>query len=182
MSVFGLLAIDPARSRHWLFPEMAEIIYGTLATIIVVSLLVKFASPTVKKFYADRTARIQKELDDSAADRTTAEAETTQVRQALGDIEAERARWLGDAEAQAAIMLSEGRERLQHEIAAMEARADADAETARGRGLDELRGEIVVLAAAAVDRIMAETLDDSTQQRLVEQFIAQVGAEAGATS
>lgn len=176
----ALFAVDPARSPHWLFPEPAELIYGTLAAIIVVGLLAKLAAPAVKKFYAGRTEKIQAELDGSAADREQAEAESAQIRQALGDIEAERARLLGDAESQAAIMLAEGRERLQQEIEAMEARAEADAEAARGRGVDELRGEIVVLAAAATERILAASLDDATQQQLIDDFIARVGAKAGA--
>jgi F-type H+-transporting ATPase subunit b len=178
----ALLALDPARSPHWLFSPAAELIYGSLAAIIVIGLLVKLAAPTVKKFFADRTARIQKELDDSAADRANAEVEAAQIRQALGDIEAERARLLGDAQEQARVMLAEGRERLQHEIAAMEARAEADAEVARGRSMDELRGEIVVLAASTVDRLLAEVLDDATHQQLIEEFISRVGAQAGAAS
>ena len=64
--VIALLASeDPFTSHHWLYPETGEIIYGGLVSVIVVGALVKFAGPMVKKSFADRTARIQKQLDDA---------------------------------------------------------------------------------------------------------------------
>jgi hypothetical protein len=53
---------------------------------------------------------------------------------------------------------------------------DADIATAAGRSGDELRNEIARRASAAADRVVAETLDDATQQRLIEDFIQKVGA------
>jgi F-type H+-transporting ATPase subunit b len=54
-----IAAEDPTQTHHWLLPETAEIIYGGLATVIVVTLLVKFAGPMVKKSMADRTAEVR---------------------------------------------------------------------------------------------------------------------------
>ena len=42
--------------------------------------------------------------------------------------------------------------------------------------VDEMRGEIARLAALTAERVVAGTLDDETQQRLIEDFIANVGA------
>ena len=41
---------------------------------------------------------------------------------------------------------------------------------------DELRAEIARLSNAAVDHVVTGSLDDSTQQELIESFIARVGA------
>ncbi len=62
---------------------------------------------------ADRTERIQKELDAAAADKAAASTEAAQIRQAKGDIAAERSRLIGEAEAQAAAVLEDGRARLR---------------------------------------------------------------------
>jgi hypothetical protein len=35
-------------THHWLLPETAEIIYGGLASVLVISALVKFAGPMIK--------------------------------------------------------------------------------------------------------------------------------------
>ena len=119
---------------------------------------------------------IQSELDAAAEDETSAEAEAARIRQAKGDIEAERARIHAEADTRAEAVIAEGRARLDREIAELEAKADADIAAAASRSGDELRGEIARLAWAAADRIISDGIDDDTQQRLVEDYIASVGA------
>ena len=176
MKYFSLLAVDPAESPHWLFPEPAEIIYGGIASLIIFAALYKFALPQFKKALTARTERIQKELDASANDLAQAQADASKIRTALGDIASEKARLLSDAQAQADALLKEGRARLTAEIAELEAKADADIAAAAARGSDELRTEIGRLAGTATDRALASVLDDATQQQLIENFIAKVGA------
>ena len=138
------------------------------------------AGPLAKKAFAARTERIQSELDESAQAKTEADAEATRIRQALGDIEGERQRMLAEADTQAEALLADGRSRLEAEVAELEAKADADIAAAGGRVSDELRSEIARLAAAAADRVVERSLDDDTQQRLIEDFISRVGAGANA--
>ena len=147
--VIALLASeDPFVSHHWLFPETGEIIYGGLASVIVVGALVKFAGPMAKKSFAERTARIQKQLDDAAAAKVTADGDAKNIRAALGDVASERARIL----------------------------AEADINAARGRGSDELRNEITVLASRATPIVVAATMNEQIHKDLVENFISKVGA------
>ena len=176
MSLLSILAADPAETHHWLLPETAEIIYGGIASVLVIGALVKFAGPQFTKFLNARTERIQKELDASASDLATAQTDAAGIRQALGDIAGERARLLADANTQAAAVLTDGRARLTVEIAELEARATADIETAAARCSDELRAEIGRVAAIAVDAVLPTVLDGATQQSLVENFISKVGA------
>jgi F-type H+-transporting ATPase subunit b len=163
-------------THHWLLPETAEIIYGGIASLLIFWLLWKFAGPMAKKSFAARTERIQKELDAAAADKAAAGSEAAGIRAAKGDIAAERARIMAAAESQAAEVLTEGRARLQAEVADLEARAQHDIEAAQGRVGDELRAEISRLSVAAVDHIVTGSLDDATHQELIENFITRVGA------
>ena len=175
--IISLLASeDPTQTHSWILPGQAEIIYGGLASVIVVGALVKFAGPMIKKSFAARTERIQKELDDAAAAKVTAEGDAQNIRKALGDIASERARILAEADAQAASVLAEGRVRITAEIADLEAKAEADINAARGRGSDELRNEITVLASRATPLVVAATLNDQVHKDLVESFISKVGA------
>lgn len=161
-----------------ILPETAEIIWGGIASIIIFALLIKFAGPAIKKAMAARTERIQKELDAAAADKQSAASEAAQIRQAKGDIAAERARILADADAQAAAVLEDGKSRLRQELADIEAKAMADIAAAQSRTGDELRAEIARLSVAAVDHVVSGSLDDATQQALIENFIARVGAQS----
>jgi F-type H+-transporting ATPase subunit b len=159
-----------------ILPETAEIIYGGIASLIVFALLYKFAWPAITKAMAARTDRVQAELDAAAADKAAAAAEAAQIRQAKGDIAAERARLLAEADQQAAAILDDGRARLVQEAADAEAKAMADIATANARVTDELRAEIARLSSAAVDHVVTGSLDDATHQELIESFIANVGA------
>ncbi len=131
-----------------------------------------------KKALAARTARIQKQLDDAAADKASAASEAVQIRQAKGDIEGERARLLAEAKVQAEAVLSEGRARLEADATEMQARAVAEIDAAKGRGSDELRAEISRLSSAAAERAVAESIDEATHQQLIEAFIQKVGASS----
>jgi len=163
-------------TENWLLPPWKELVPGSIASIIVFTLLYKYAGPIIKKSFADRTAGIQKQLDDSAAAKVAAEAEAVRIREAQGDIDAERARLYAEADAQAEALLADGRVRLEAEMAELEARAESDIAAAAGRGSDELRSEIARYSGEAVDRIVSDTLDAAAQQDLIEGFIARVGA------
>ena len=175
--IFGAEGVDPARSVHWLWPEQAELIYGTISSLLIFGLLWKFAGPAVKKAMSDRTERIQDELDTSASAKAEAESEAADIRKAAGDIDGERQRLFAEADVQAQALLVEGRAHLEREVAELEARAEADIVSAGGRVNDELRAEIARLSNAATERLLAGgAIDDATQQDLIEGFISKVGA------
>jgi len=165
-------------SHHWLLPERAEIIYGGIASVLVIGALIWKAGPMAKKGMGARTIKIQGELDASANAQRDAEAEAARIRQSLGNIEAERQRLFAEADTQAESVLTDGRARLEAEVADLEAKADADIASAGSRSSDELRAEIARLASSAADRVVERSLDGATQQALIEDYIARVGASA----
>ena len=165
-------------SLNPILPPIGEMIIGSLASLIVFGLLYKFAGPIIKKSFSDRTARIQKELDESAAAAAAAEAEAQRIRAAKGDIDAERSRLYAEADVQAEALLADGRTRIDSEMVDIEQRADAEIASAAGRSGDELRAEIARYASDAIDRVVGGTLDDATQQDLIESYIARVGASS----
>jgi F-type H+-transporting ATPase subunit b len=177
-SVFvGAEGVDPARSVHWLWPEQAELIYGTISSLIIFALLWKFGGPAVKKAMSDRTERIQEELDASASAKTTAEAEAADIRTAAGDIDGERQRLFAEADVQAEALLVAGRANLEQEVIDLHAKAEADIASAGSRVNDELRAEISRLSSVATERLLAGgVIDAATQQDLIEGFISKVGA------
>ena len=178
MSVIATLlaAGDPSQSPHWFIPKRFELIYGGLASVIIFSALFKFAGPFAKKGLADRTDKIQNEIDSARQAKASADEEAVQIRTALGDVEKERARILAEADQQAAVLLTDGRERINAEMKDIEAKSMADIASASSRVGDELRAEIVRLSAVATDRVVRTVLDDRAQQNLIEDFISKVGA------
>ena len=167
---------DPSQSHHWLFPEQSELIYGTIASLLIFFALWKFGWPPAKKALAARTERIQNELDNASKAKADAETESVRIRQALGDIESERARLLAEADQQAAALLADGRTRLEQEAAELDARAEADIAALASRSADELRAEIARYSSTAAETVVVRSLDEATHQELIESFITRVGA------
>lgn len=185
----GILAADSvpndgvgSTSLHPIWAPIEEVIIGGLATLIVFAMLYKLAWPAISKGMKDRTARIQGELDTSAASRTQAEADAAGIRTSLGDVDGERSRLFADADAQAAALLEDGRLRLTKEIEELEAKAAADIAAAEGRGADDLRVDIARFSSQAIESSVNDSLDDATQQELIESFISRVGSGQGVTS
>jgi len=185
----GILAADSvpndgvgSTSLHPIWAPIEEVIIGGLATLIVFAMLYKLAWPAISKGMKDRTGRIQGELDTSAASRTQAEADAAGIRTSLGDVDGERSRLFADADAQAATLLEDGRLRLTKEIEELEAKAAADIAAAEGRGADDLRVDIARFSSQAIESSVNASLDDATQQELIESFISRVGSGQGVTS
>ena len=169
-------------SAHPIFPPVKEIFIGGAASLIVFAALWKYAVPAMKQAMHDRSDRIQSVIDGASEAKTDADTQAGEFRTALGYIDAERQRLFAEAEAQAEAILTDGRIRLDAEVAELHERAEADVSSAAGRSSDALRADIGSAASASIDRVVADTLDDAAQQELIEAFIQRVGASTGATS
>lgn len=163
-------------SPYW--APIEEVIIGGLATLIVFVGLWKFAWPAISSAMKSRTERIQTELDNSTAARAQAERDAAEIRTSLGDVDGERTRLFAEADAQANALLEDGRVRLSQEVEELEAKADADIAAAAGRGADDLRADIARYSNQAIESSVTASLDDATQQELIESFIARVGASS----
>ena len=169
-----LLPKTPSQTHSWLWPENYEMIWGIPAVDHVFGLLFWKAGPdSSRRRSRARTAGVQAQLDDAAADKAAAEAEAAEIRQAQGDIDAERARLLAEADEQAVALNRDGAARLEAEIAELEAKADADIAAAASRVVDELRAEIARLSAAAAEHVVNGRSTTRPISDLIEGFIAE---------
>ena len=73
-------------------------------------------------------------------------------------------------------LVSDGRARLEQEVAELLAKADSEIDSVQGRLQSEVQAEVAELAATATEHLVGQSLDDELQQQLVEDFIARVGA------
>jgi ATP synthase F0 subunit b len=180
LAVVRVLAEESGKTEtpHSWWPEPYEIIWGSLATVVIFAALWKFAIPQLRNALTARTERIQRDLDNSARALADAEASAAQIRASKGDLGAERTRILADAERTAERVLTDGRQRIANEVAEAHAKATADIGLARSRVSAELQADVSQIAAAATEHVVNGSLDGTTQQRLIEDFIAKVGARA----
>ena len=60
----------------------------------------------------------------------------------------------------------------REELERMRVRAAAEIEAEKTRAIGELRSEVADLALAAAGRVVGESMDDTRQRRLVDEFLA----------
>jgi F-type H+-transporting ATPase subunit b len=163
-------------NHFWLPHDINEVIWGTIAFLIVFGLLYKKAWPAISAAMAARPERIAAELGAAEADRVDAESKRDGVKAALADSDAEAARIVAEARDAAARLESDTVTRAEAEAVALRERAAGEFVAARRQAESDLAGELSRLALGAAEQVVHSNLDDATHQDLIEAYIRQVGA------
>ena len=157
-------------------PEPDELLWGSLAFGIVAILLLVFVSPRLREGLAERSKRIQGQIEE--AERTKREAD-----QVLADYKQK----LAEARSDVQTIIDEGKrtaESLKADIVAkaeteargIVARAQADVAGERDRAIAALRDTLSDLSIQLASRVIQKELASSEAHRaLVDQAIADLG-------
>jgi F-type H+-transporting ATPase subunit b len=178
-----ILAQEAAEhEQNPILPAANELIWGTIAFLILLVLMYRTVWPSVDKAFKDRRANIEGKLEEAERERQEADELLEQYRRRLRDAEDETQRILEEARSNA--------ERVRRDLLA-KAEADAGRELDRARqairserdqAIRQLRGEVGTLAVELATRVVGDSLDRERQLRLVDQYIDELGdqAQAGA--
>jgi F-type H+-transporting ATPase subunit b len=178
-----ILAQEAAEhEQNPILPAANELIWGTIAFLILLVLMYRTVWPSVDKAFKDRRDNIEGKLEEAERERQEADELLEQYRRRLRDAEDETQRILDEARSNA--------ERVRRELLA-KAEADAGRELERARqairserdqAISQLRGEVGTLAIELATRVVGDSLDRERQLRLVDQYIDELGdqAQAGA--
>jgi F-type H+-transporting ATPase subunit b len=179
-----LLAQEAAQeeSRNPILPAVNELVWGTIAFLILLFVMYRTVFPSVNKALADRRANIEGKLEQAERERSEADQLLEQYRRRLRDAEDETQRILDEARANA--------ERVRRDLLAR-AETDAGRELDRARqairaerdqAIRQLRNEVGTLAVELATRVVGDSLDRDRQLRLVDEYIDELGnqAQAGA--
>ena len=164
---------------RWIWPEGYEICFGGIASVIIFALLFWKGSPAGQegvgaphRTHPGRARRGRR--------RTKSEADAEAARDPPGEgrHRAERARLLAEADDQAAALLADGRAGWSARSPSSRPRrtptspplGSRDGRRAARRDRPRCVGRSPPTGSSS------DTLDDETQQRLIEDFIAEVGA------
>jgi F-type H+-transporting ATPase subunit b len=169
---------DCQKAPSPILPAKNEIIWGSIAFVVLLVALYKFAWPGLKGSMDARTERIRSDLD--AADTAKADAETvlSEYMSRLTDARNESGRIIEEARQAADALRRDQEQRLQTELAQLRERAAADIEGAKRQAIADLRGEVAELAIGAAEVIVQRSLDRDTQTRLVDSYIEQVSSRS----
>jgi F-type H+-transporting ATPase subunit b len=157
-----------------ILPEPVELIVGALAFLIVFGVIARFAFPSINKAMNARSEKIQGDLEKAEQARQLAERELADYRAQLAGAREEANRIIEEGRRTADQMRRDLQTRAEEEAQGIVARAQEEIRAERDRVFQELRGQVGEIAVELAGRVVGESLDAGSHQRLIDEYIDQV--------
>jgi F-type H+-transporting ATPase subunit b len=158
-----------------ILPETNEIIWGSIAFLIILAGLWRFGLPAVRGAMDQRAERIRNSLDEAEKAKADAESARADHQRQLSEARGEAARIIEEARQQADAVRRDLTQRAEAEAQELRRRNAEQLEAERARVLGELRGQVAALAVDAAERVVRANLDQEANRRLVEDYIRNLG-------
>ena len=167
---------------NFLIPN-GTFIFEWIVFVFVVIFIARKVYPRINEMIERRQQTIRQQFEDAEKAKSDAEKAKKEYQDALAETRKEISRLREEANAEKAQIIEEARSIARTEAAAVTEQERAKLATERQQVLLSLRNEIGELAFTLSEKIVRESLrDDDRQSRLVDDFIAGVGATAEAES
>src|SRR5262252_3054355 len=161
-----------------LSPDLAELIIGTIAFLIVFAVLYRVLFPRIQQTLTERTDAIEGGLKRADEAQTEAQQTLAQYQAQLADAKHEASRLRQDAQEEGARILAELRARGEAERQRLVAAAHDQIEADRAQAIQALRAEMGSLSVELASRVVGEALDeDARQRRVVDRFLEELETE-----
>ncbi len=158
-----------------ILPETNEIIWGSIAFVVLLGLMWRFALPQVRNMMETREERIRSDLERAETAKTEAEGVLEQYRAQLADARSEASRILEEARQAADQMRRDLVARAEADAADIRARAQQDVQLTTERAMADLQRRVADLSIDLAEVIVKRNLDRDTQLQLIENYINEVG-------
>lgn len=175
----ALLAQEATTEKNPILPDLAELIFGGLAFVIVFWALAKFAFPQLNQMLDARTAKVQGDLERAEAARTEADTVLADYRAQLAGARDESNRIIEDSRKTADQLRRDLQAKAEQEAAATVARAQEEIRAERDRVFQELRTQVAQIAVELAGKVVGQELDPSAHTRLIDEYIDQVASGNG---
>ncbi len=162
-----------------ILPDMAELLWGAVAFLVVLFVLNKFAFPKLREAVEAREKQIQSDLEAAERAKTEAQQSKANYEKQIADARAEANRIIEDARRQAEDVRKDLIARAEREAEQITARASEQLEAERSRTVSELQSTIGDLAIELAEKVVGRSLDGGTHRELVDAYIKEVGSMSG---
>jgi F-type H+-transporting ATPase subunit b len=164
---------DCQKAPSPLKPENNEIIWGSLAFLVLFVAMWKWGVPAVRNMERAREERIRNDLEAAERSHAEADAEKTQYERQIADSRNEAGRIIEEARQSAEGVRTDLIARAEQDAREIRERAQADIGNQRAQALASLRDEVAQLSIDLASRIVERNLDNETNRQLVESFLEQ---------
>ena len=174
-----LVTVAAEESVNPLIPALPDLIWGTLAFVIVLVFFTWKVLPALNKVLDARAEAIEGGIKRAEEAQAKATAALEEYNAKLADARTEAAEIRDAARADGGKILAELKENAQSEAARITANAHAQIEAERQSTFVALRGEVGTLALDLAGGVIGESLSDEKRaQAVVDRFLADLEKNA----
>jgi F-type H+-transporting ATPase subunit b len=166
-----------------LLPTLPDLLWGTLAFLIILALFIWKILPNLNKMLDARSEAIEGSINSAEAAQAEAQAALEKYTAQLADARAEAGRIRETAREDGKRIVAEAREQASTEAARVTAGAQAQIEAERQSALVSLRSEVGTIAIDLASGVVGESLsDDAKAKAVVDRFLADLEASEQAAA
>jgi len=147
--------------------NVALVVWTTITFLLLIIVLGKFAWGPILQMIETREKTIADALESARHERAEAEKAAAEMRASLDK-----------AHAEAAELIRKNQQEVAAAKAELMAQARATIQEERRAAVAELRAQVVDLAIAAAERLLATQMDEKKQRQLVEEYLEKLPKEA----
>lgn len=184
----AVLAAETGEGGFWaelypVIPQPGELIIGVISFAILYLVYRRLVVPRLEAMLDERQRTIQGGIERAEAMQAEAKAALEQYQSQLAEARTEAAQIRDQARAEGQQILEELRTQAQEESARIVARGQEQIQVARQQVVNELRGQIGLLAVDLAGRVVGESLDDDARRRgTVDRFLDELDGMAGSST
>lgn len=163
-----------------LLPATDELIWGSAAFLVLFLLLSKLAFPKLKAGLAERSAKIQGQLEEAERTKLEADKVLEQYRQQVADARNEAAKIVEEGRKAAEAVRAELVAKAQAEADQIIERARTDAAGERDRAIAELKSTVGTLSLSIASKVISKELSSNdAHKQLVDSAIGELAKAKG---
>jgi F-type H+-transporting ATPase subunit b len=175
----ALLAQAAVSEKKDLYPHATELIFGAVAFAIIYAFMAKFVIPRMNTLLEERRQKIQGEMEKAEAARVAADQELARYKEQLAGAREEANRIIEEARRTADQLRADLQGKAEQESHAIVARAQEEIRAERDRVFQELRSQVGEIAVELAGKVVGQSLDKSSHERLIDEYIDQVASGNG---
>ena len=174
-----LLAQEGEKRVDLLSPNTGVMFWTLVIFVVLLVVLSRFAFKPLTAAVEAREKALEEAITSAKRDRDAAAQLLAEQQRALDATRADAQRVIAEGRTTAEKLRNEMLEQTKQQQHELLERARTEIDNERKRAIADLRREAVELALAGASKVIERNLDDQTNRRLVENFLASVPADGG---
>jgi F-type H+-transporting ATPase subunit b len=168
---------EPVEEEHNpILPEFDELLWGSIAFLLVFFVLWRFAFPRIGELLRARTEKIQGEMEQAEETRREADRILADYRRQLATARDEANGIIEEARRTAEQLRKDLQEKAEREAQGTVQRAQEEIRAERDRVMQELKAQVGTLSVQLAERVVGASLDARRHKQLIDSYIEEVAA------